>query len=248
MSQVNLEQIIDTGTRNLIFGYFHEIENDLLSNNTAIPVGIIHLCIAYFWLKEEFNRELNAADSIISRNKATISRQMSTDIGSVWRSFYGTFIIDAKLYPLCALNWKIKFHKKKDCVFELGIIEIHETNNESINKNCILESLTLCQCYGLYGNNFTGRGRIILDCHNSFQGYKSPVDSDKIQVEGQLKDNIITMALNIKNKTLKFYINDNDYNLMYTKMDLTKQYRFVACLYNHAGSVEIMDFTICDAD
>merc|ERR1712154_264504 len=119
-----------------------------------------------------------------------------------WESVFGSIIIDNKLYEDKIIEWTIKIFVDDDPGLSIGIISVHSSNNnhDMLNGNCFLPDIDYhtLKYYGLYISNNCA----ILDTHNT-SNYDTDYNTHLILEE----DNIITLKLNMKNKTIQYWVN-----------------------------------------
>eukprot|EP01084_Bolivina_argentea_P145900 255598_1 len=124
-STVSSFKFCDDKTRDIVFGYIREIEQ-LMMSYSIIPTNIIHICLSYYLILEQF-LECGNKHIIISNENKTIK-----NIHSQWDTAYGAFEIDCndKMNKNKIFQWTFFIHNHAQSCSSIGI---DETSRKYIN-------------------------------------------------------------------------------------------------------------------
>lgn len=218
---------IDNKSTKLVFGYIRLTHSCLLSSNRyELPIGIVHICLFYYHLTEEFDVSKHSDDIDVTIDSA-INKT------SEWNSVYGLVHIDKETFNDNIITWSIRIHAKNDPVLEIGILEVKERENHSENFFVAKDGY----CYGLYVTSYSQ----ILDTHITFECSSK---LGKIRIEPNSSDNLIRMELNVKNKTIKYYMNGVDFGIAWNDIDFSTKYSLCISLLKLDASVKLEKFEI----
>ena len=97
-------QNVDEKSRKVVFGYFHEYEKEQDLADWMIPVGIINLCLLFYWLNEQWNDNLHEKNIKLSNDKQIAMQIEKDNRSNWWQTVFATIIIDKQNYPQSILN------------------------------------------------------------------------------------------------------------------------------------------------
>ena len=210
----------------IVNGYIKKCQYLLPSNEPYynIPQLIYFTVIAFYHKCEYFTKH---GDKIEINDKY----DTATNKTSTYNTVYGN--IDINGNESIIYVWKIKI-----ILVDLIIFGIDSSNKKHLNNrfSANYTSGWIKNEFEFYGCGFS------IDC---IWSYTKEIDDQECDY-GIKKGDIITMELNLRNKTLKWYINDQYINFILTKINFdNKKYNMAIELRN--SSVQLIDYQINNA-
>ena len=225
MSLVQKCKSIDQISKHLTYGYIREATKNI--TYTTIPIMIPYICLLYYYLvPEKFIKGCGLQIYSSDKKDAHKSNVVKTcDRTHVWHNAHGSVIINAAKNPNAVAIWTLKVNKCKDSSnFIIGIHSVFDKNSVEYGKGD--------NRYGWWGSGYKIVNGIALS---------RTVDTFE-------NGDVITMELNIPDKTLLFYKNKKrSKNFTIDHIDVTATYHLVVRLFRSmfaSGIVSIIDFDI----
>eukprot|EP01084_Bolivina_argentea_P203414 347442_1 len=239
-----------------VFGYIRQLDKVLKSSDCAlfqnIPESIILTCIEYYQIGDYFEF---AGDCVeISDDKTTI---VKLNDASWSNSSYGTYISSIG-NSIC--KWDIKIHKAKPyqvngSYLALGIssignsickwdIKIHKAKPYQVNGSYLAlgissgmsldTSFIRIKSKGYHYGYGGWQGVTLKTSHCWGKEYGEPYGTN----------DVVSIELNLKNRTVTFYKNQQNQGVAYTdvRIDHSIGYRLAVSMYAKGTSVEILKF------
>eukprot|EP01084_Bolivina_argentea_P234093 394114_1 len=215
---------VDMKTQLTIFGYVRLIQNTLpeTSQFYNIPTSITYFVLSYFWNPERFH--CSSSNIEMSEDMMTINRIKIGFKDASWATSYGKIGIYSESDVHC--YWKIKINKRV-CPFFIGVA-MHRNVDRAYAYNKSKET-------GLFYALYCNRG----GTHSDHMGERN--NYAVICNEGD----IITMELNLKNREIKFSINDINYGTAFSSIEKRKNVTYYLAISLGNGKshqMTIMDF------
>eukprot|EP00483_Globobulimina_turgida_P012593 UN12616 len=150
-------------------------------------------------------------------------------------SVFGSFIIDYGKHCNAVLLWTIKMDQQLQPQTSVGIIAVDESQNidHLLNANCFSKDTSSKGVKAYYGLNVSSHSLPVLDTFEvwnkvNIDFYLHPGLKQFIYLK-QCRYNFIKMELNIKQKTLSYWINDWKYNkngIAFRNMEDMSKYKY----------------------
>ena len=200
--------------KDLINGYIRS----QYSNNNVIPVVINYICLLYYLIKDKFGKHGKLLE--VSSNSGSHIVE-SNNSSMIWNTVYGTVDIDVNKFTNMIVHWTFKIE------YKYVVIGIDSSDSEYTER------------FGWGTNNdknhygWYGMGILYSKCPWEKSGNPQFVKGD-----------IIKMELNVPQKVLKYYKNDQDIELQFDDIDVTKTYRLsvsILCYYDTRGKLQMID-------
>eukprot|EP01084_Bolivina_argentea_P319735 554589_1 len=231
-------RFVNKRSKTITMGYIRSVENELHTNHHNVPIGIKNLCVLYYLETEQFGR--HSKELMISssngREKNDIVEQMED---GYWYCVYGTIIIDKKKHPDSIYKWKLRLNKSnKECVLpSIGIVVVNDNTKLPLDYYCFVIASGQsypCEYYGFELTWGSIRSKEIDDQIGDclYHSLKNDIN------EGD----IIKMELNIKNKTLKYYLNDKDLGIAFKNINMNYKYCLAISFASKGIQIQIVDF------
>ena len=197
----------------------------------AIPDDIIPICALFYGQKERFDAWQHGK-GIRIRNDERITTKWS-----IKQTAFGSVIIipKSKLLSTSTIKWTLKSQPSRPyptcCSLSIGLVsasdDVHDTvESDFLNFNSI------------YGLSLDESALITTDKTCNKSGYK------RLNMHRDWhKTNIFEMELNIKERTIRYIINEKNYGLAFWNINLNQNYKLAVCI-NDQLSVELIDFKI----
>eukprot|EP01084_Bolivina_argentea_P203415 347443_1 len=208
-----------------VFGYIRQLDKVLKSSDCAlfqnIPESIILTCIEYYQIGDYFEF---AGDCVeISDDKTTI---VKLNDASWSNSSYGTYISSIG-NSIC--KWDIKIHKAKPYQVNGSYLALGISSGMSLDTSFIrIKSKGYHYGYGGW------QGVTLKTSHCWGKEYGEPYGTN----------DVVSIELNLKNRTVTFYKNQQNQGVAYTdvRIDHSIGYRLAVSMYAKGTSVEILKF------
>ena len=184
-----------------------------------------------------------------------ISERIIRNETNEWLSCLGSIKIDSRNSPNSVYTWTIKVHAHKQ--FSLGIVAFtghnngyYNTNNDSVQNNhsnnyednYVKEYLFGHSKYINYG--WTWNDKFTLTESNIFSTDSSFEDAFRPNFNKEMAtDKLIKMELDLKEKTIRYFVNNKDYGIAFEKVDTSNQLQFGISF--KFGDIEIVN---CEID
>ena len=212
---------VDERSQLVVFGYIRNVEIEFDSNSSnPIPPLISYICLMYFYVIEYF--EFIGNHIKLSENKSTISK---TDNG--WTSTSYGSVITPSTDPLTA-KWFIKLINPKNANIIIGI----QSSNIDINQP-FTWNRTGDMYYGFYLATGTK--------HQNKSDYRIRSCIYVKTTQLYKKDDIIIMELNMDQRYIRFYHNDQDLGIAFRDIEQNQDldYRLCVALYGKDVVIKI---------
>ena len=217
---------IDSKSIKLVAGYIRLAQSHLLSDQYELPIGIVYICLFYYFLTEEFDTKKHSDD-------IEVTRTIAINESGEWNSIYGLIHIDKQTFSDNIITWDVRIFAKNDPVLEIGILEVKEREDHSenffVSKNG--------RCYGLYVTSYSH----ILDSHLDWANNAS---FGKIRLQSDSSENLMKIELNVKHATLKYYMNGIDFGVAWDNIDFSTKYTLCIPLLKGDASVMLENFKV----
>ena len=197
----------------LVSGWMRKAERKF---KLLIPNVIKKICFEYWLITvcDEWLQEYALNDVIFRGQCVTIGDTWHTDGYGAQRSIYGCEVIESGVY-----SWKIRFITEIEWIC-IGIVEDDK------------QTLQMCASGCNYARQH--RGCFIL-CNEIYFTNNSRDYYDHIADKGT----IVTMTLDMDNKSISYKINGKDYGIAYDGL-IKKKYRLAITLVDEATEVELI--------
>eukprot|EP01084_Bolivina_argentea_P273289 465481_1 len=226
-------RFIDERSKYLAYGYIKNIENTLNSNSQNIPIAIKNLCLLYYYETEEFGK--HSKTLIISSSRSN----KQNDIVEVqqnncsWICVYGKIIIEAKCNPYSIYKWTFKC--KNDYIDRCADARAPSIGIVSINQN---DKPTDIYCFTKRYDHFAWDFASEALRNNNIEFGSKQYSASKLFSYGDT----IKMEFNIKNKSLRYYLNDEDIGVAFDNINTDHEYCLAISLYHDRDQIQLVDF------
>ena len=209
------EQLVDTKTKYLVFGFVRIIK----INDKIIPIPIIELLIKFYYETEYFSKCGKYA--VISNDKLTIT---NTAKSGEWSTCYGIQAIESNTELIHV--WKIKINNSHS----MGYISIGIDSSDAqfVDHGFLFKSSSENYCFRADGYKISKGVQIHGYCNGFF-------DNDVVEVIVNLSKAEISFTVNDKNQGVAYS------NI--TKRDDIK-YRLAVYTYKTNESVTLLDYSV----
>ena len=249
MASLTNLKFVDDRSKLIVSGYIHNIEKKS-NSNIIIPDEIINICLIYYFIFESFHQTLHSKNIILKANDIGMENMIATSNHDLrWIMVYGDFIVNAAEYAHCIFEWTLNLRfKAEEIAFGIGIIESCNEVDTNLEE------------YGFgRGRPFTNYGwhmvylfgpptirRVAKEDRyvNIEKNKRSKITNKNFLKQDEDKGNKVMVQFDIKKKTLKCWINDEDIGIGHEEVDITKAYRFGVAVYYKSARVEIIEFKI----
>ena len=223
-----VQKACDDKTRNLVNGFVRNIGNTLTQ---IIPINIIHICLSYYFIIEQWMECGNKYISISSDGK-TIKNDGAGS--GPWDTAYGTFEIDCdeeiKLNKGTIFEWIFYIHNYGMNCISLGI---DETERRWINTSIDGEE-----------------GTTHYTLNSDSQLHTTDAAADANRNRGFKTGDTVIMQLNVKERSLTYYkrpkgtINSDEIICEVKNIKITGMRYCIASYLWRTGCVEIKEFNM----
>ena len=234
MALINSEILkdIDPLQINLVTGYFKSIQQEMEDCDNPYyypPSLVIHITILYYMIQEYFT--VGGTGITISDNGDTVF--LDGD-GYIPRSIYGNILINARLNRMYI--WKFQIVTLPSNGNPICSFGIESSNKQQINTYFYCAALAKRYNYMYYAYDT-----------NELKGSKYSHDTKRTDYGvGAKTGDVITMILNTKLRTIKFYLNDRDLGIAYENVtfgfDDGKGYHMAVYIDEAPTCVKLIDF------
>ena len=210
----------------------------LSTKEKVIPLGIIDLCLHFYWIAEYFTCE---APEIWLEKDDTIADYCNIDkkqfeepdnIDWIHSTIYGNITIDNKKNLIYKWKFKLIIELELDGV-GFGIDASNKqfsTKDYSDDKNkypyyCFMDGKSL-------------RSHNKKHINNKNKKYLEKIFSQQFK-----KNTIIDMILNIKNKTIKYYLNGKDLGIVFKEIEFNDDTKYhMAVAMDAYNEIKLVSF------
>eukprot|EP01084_Bolivina_argentea_P319730 554582_1 len=132
-------RFVNKRSKTITIGYIRNIENEINTNYHNIPIGIKHLCVLYYFEREQFGK--HSEKIMISSSNGCNKNDMIEPFESLefnhWCCVYGTIIIDKKNNPNSIYKWTLRLNKTLCVLASIGIVAVKDNKEElSLDEYC----------------------------------------------------------------------------------------------------------------
>ena len=222
MSLIFKARFADQRTKDIVFGFIKQSQN-LFNKNSIyhnIPSLVHNLCLNYFWISEYFT--LHGSDITLNKDKNIAKVNKENSNGTV----YGN--VDIDINALVKYEWIFETSG-----FEEICIGIDSSNKQYPDKDYTDPVINKFNFYAYYngGNKFfCGSDRTGTKYGDSWE------DDQKY---------IIKMILNVPNKTLEYYVDNESEGIAFDNIDFNDKEYNMAVYTNRSDKesvVQLLDF------
>lgn len=226
---------IDAQTKLSVTGYIRLNHKSLFNTNQYalfqnVPDSIYSLCILYLHLQEYFDRIHQSFR--ISEDKSTINHK-----AEFWNnSNYGKFVISST--ESCIYKWYLKINYKPSSSHQYNI-GISSAPYDTSSAFCWQDK----KHYNFWPR-FGGGSNAGYDRYSSHK--RDTPKFEKMEFAKQIEENdILCMELNLKERNISFYINDENQGVLFKNVDTGKdiEYKLSITLAGNDTSISITNFT-----
>lgn len=227
---------VDDRSKKIIFGYIREIESILSSYTPKFPEDIKNLCILFYFEFEQFD-ECSAKLQISSSSEYKENDIVEQIESSGWYNVYGKTIIDPKECPDAIYLWTLLFTKdvtRYQSIFSppIGIISVQKIKMISFDDYCF--------------SGFTGPPFYCWETWNQRARLTGNLGKGKEygKQKGLKQDDTVEMEFDVKNKSLRFYLNGNDLGIAHNDIDLDAKYKLGMSFASKTHKMQLINFEI----
>lgn len=221
--EINLEALkkINNKDKYLMFGYFRTVSKEMIkSYYDNIPDLIVYICLSYFYHTHFGYLGLL---TVLSKDKRTITKTSSSWVGIN----YGSETIHS--LDKCVCRWRLKINKRNTEHIYIGIGTAGYENLQNIWRN-----------YGRHPNTeyylYSGNGDKINHEINTILSRKYG--------EEYKKGDIIEVELNLSDRRVTFYKNDESQGIAFRYIKTAKDlyYKLMVTMYGKNTKVTLENF------
>ena len=230
----NLLKYVDDKSRDLAFGYIRTMENKLQQpNQFEIPREIKNLCLMYYFEFEQFyeyDETVLKVSSSSEHRHNDIVQQIAT---GCWYSVYTRFIIDPEQQPNAIYIWRVQFtrpiERYKKASPAIGIVS---AEHNPLNSYCFMS----------YDHQFYCWQTAWQNARTTKQKGDSTLSPEYGGQKGLDTGDIVTIELDIKNKWLRFYLNDRDLGIAHENINMDYKYKLGISFAHFGHKMQLLDF------
>lgn len=229
----SLLKYVDDRSRDLAFGYIR-LESKLQQlNQYEIPKEIKNLCLMYFFEFEQFY-EYDAKKLKVSSSSEYRQNDIVEQIATgCWYSVYTRFIIDPQQQPNGIFIWKVQFtrpqERYKKASPAIGIVSVE---HNPLDSYCFMSYNHQFYCWQTaWQNARTMKEKGDASVSPSYGGQRGLDTGD-----------IVTIQVDIKNKSLRFYLNDKDLGIAHGNIKMEYKYKFAMSFAHSGHKMQLLDF------
>ena len=195
-------------------GFIRELQKSVDPNHVT-PLQIQYCCLDYYLLREYFTKY---GDNLkINENMDKI-----TPTHFIYNSAYGNILIDPENKYIEEYKWDFKV--SGNCAY----IGIDSSDKQHTNNRFTDQLINDCDFYGY-----------CLDC---FFEWQSDKEFKMLSYGYPIKGDTVSMMVNVKNGTMKYYRDGDNLGKVETKIPLSKKYHLAVSIYTLGDFVQIIDF------
>ena len=211
----------DQRSKDTVNGYLRELQN-MVDPDYSTPPLIEYCCLAYYLRDEYFTKCGNAMR--INEEKDT-----ATNTNSLMQTVYGNILIDPMNDKVSEYKWEIEL---LECSGQYGYIGLDSSDKKCSNTNFAVPGNNRHVFYGYATDGF-------FDWQKDYDKGLSALRYGK---EIHREHETITMVLNIKDASLRYYRNGKDLGVVKPSIKLDLKYYFAVMIRTKGQSVKIVDF------
>ena len=222
---------IDQRTKDIVNGYIHKVQTLICGhdNNPYFIISdlIISLCIIYYYQSEYFSvwgSEMMIKSSYLEKQNIVEMRSGN------WNTAYGNLQINAKNYSNSILKWKIKILNDAWMCFGLDASNKKYLRAVFWSRQAAKDGNKF-YCYRSDGFKYSHNNTLTVQYGERYGGDYHAGDE-------------VTLELNVKHKTIKFYKNSEDLGIAFKDFDGSVTYNFAVTISGRY-SIQLMQFQAC---
>ena len=224
MAYSELLRKTDQRSKDIVSGYIRELQNSV-DPDYSTPLQIQFCCLQYYLLREYFTKY--GANMVINEAMDTITWIDKTKAESVRaNTAYGNIVVDPENDTIYEYKWQFKMSDPRDYVY----IGLDSSDKKHTNITYVNATANKCTFYGYRTGGWFD--------WNVGNGFQTDWHGSNLKT-----GDIISMVVNVKDGTIKYFINEKDLFVAPPKLLLNEKYNMAVSIYkNMKTNIQITDF------
>ena len=213
-------RFVDERTNDLVTGFIREINPN---SEITIPSLVSSSCILFYYLREYFT--ISGDRIAISDDKLTASTIRAQNFET--NTVYGNVSINNKYNAI--YSWSIQLLSYNDYTIEIGI----DGSNKIYSNTDFAHKIR----YSVYAGDEKEPNYYLFTSDAGKCCHKSEQAQTEIYGKQFRPPDIVGMELNVKERTLQFYVNNKSQGIAYSDIDFDgeHEYYLAICLCAHGS-------------